>query len=166
MAEWAGARPRPCSRRACLAPALAAAGAGRAAAAGGRRRREEDRDRLPAFERLHLPALQLPVLTANGAKVPLVVALEHPMEEGHAITVVRVVNERDPVPSKGTFHFTPANGQAYLALQVRLDQGVSEVVATASCNRHGDWSTVGSVAVPDGAGGCAAPAPPPGPRGA
>jgi sulfur-oxidizing protein SoxY len=116
-------------------------------------------DGLTPFERLHTPVLRLPVVTANGGKVPIAVELSHPMEPDHHITSLRVVNERDPVPSKGAFSFSPANGQAYVAFQVRLDQGVSEVSVTTECNRHGRWTSTASVNVPPGGGGCAAPAP-------
>jgi len=122
----------------------------------------EDPGLLPPFERLHFPVLRLPVITINGAKVPVVVEMAHPMEPGHYITSVHVVNERDPVPSKGVFHFTPANGQVYLAFQARVDQGISEVSVTAECNLHGRWASTRSINIPDGAGGCAGPAPPPG----
>jgi sulfur-oxidizing protein SoxY len=115
---------------------------------------------LPSFERLHTAVVRLPIVTANGGKVPIAVELSHPMEPDHHITSVRVVNERDPVPSKGVFTFSPANGQAYVAFQARLDQGVSEVSVTAECNRHGRWSSTASVNVPSGGGGCAGGAAP------
>ncbi|HEX9899994.1 MAG TPA: thiosulfate oxidation carrier protein SoxY [Candidatus Methylomirabilis sp.] len=127
----------------------------------GRRLRSDDPDVLSPFERLHFPVLRLPVVTTNGAKVPVVVEMSHPMESVHYISNLHVVNERDPVPSKGMFHLTPANGQVYLAFQARIDHGVSEVSVTAECNVHGRWSSTQSVNIPDGAGGCAAPAPPP-----
>jgi len=156
-------------RRAVLGAAALAAvalGPARPGRAAVRRRRAEERDHVPGFERQHLPAVELPVVAAYGAKVPLVVTMDHPMTPGHAVTTLRVVNPRDPVPSKGVFHFTPANGQVYLAIQVRLDQGPSDVEVTATCERHGTWATVRRVTVPDGAGGCAAPAPPRGEGGA
>lgn len=152
--------PLGCSRRAFLGAAAAAAAlgvAGRAGAAGGGRDGEPERG--AEFERLHRPVLRMPALTENGARVPLVVEMEHPMTADHAVTTVRVVNERDPVPSKGVLHFTPASGQVYLAFQVRLDQGVSRVVAAATCNRHGTWSSARTVRVAEGGGGCAGPAP-------
>jgi sulfur-oxidizing protein SoxY len=99
--------------------------------------------------------LTIPPLTENGAKVPVVVETTHPMEPSHHVTRIHVVNPRDPVPSKGVFHFTPANGQAYHAFQARMDDGVSEVIATAECNRGGRWSTTRSITVADGGGGCA-----------
>lgn len=156
-------------RRAVLAAAVLAAvapGTARPGRAAVRRRRAEERDHAPAFERQHLPAVELPVVAAHGAKVPLVVTLDHPMTPGHAVTTVHVVNPRDPVPSKGVFHFTPASGQVHFAIQVRLDQGPSDVEVTATCERHGAWTTVRRVTVPDGAGGCAAPAPARGDAGA
>jgi len=51
------------------------------------------------------------------------------MDPGHYVTSLSVVNERDPVPLKGVFHFTPLNGQVYVAFQIRLDHGASEVAA-------------------------------------
>ncbi len=130
-------------------------------AGDGRLLRAEDPAPLTPFERLHFPVLRLPVVTSNGAKVPVTVEMTHPMEPGHYITSLQVVNQRDPVPSKGTFHFTPANGQVYLAYQVRIDQGLSEVSVTAECNLHGRWSSARSTNIPPGGGGCAAPAPAP-----
>jgi sulfur-oxidizing protein SoxY len=152
-----------CSRRAFLgaaavAAALGVAGRPGAAPAGGGRDGAPERE--PDFERRHRPTLRMPAVTENGAWVPVVVEMEHPMTADHAVTTVHVVNERDPVPSKGVFHLTPANGQVYLALQVRLDQGASRVVATATCNRHGAWSSARAVTVADGAGGCAGPVAP------
>jgi sulfur-oxidizing protein SoxY len=161
------ARPLGLSRRRFLALASAVAGLGvdggwrRAWGASGLRRSADDPSLLSPFERLHFPVLRIPVVTTNGAKVPVVVEMEHPMEPGHYITSVQVTNERDPVPSKGVFHFTSANGQVYLAFQARVDQGVSEVSATAECNLHGRWVSTRGINIPDGAGGCAAVAPPP-----
>jgi sulfur-oxidizing protein SoxY len=138
----------------------AAGGAGRAAAgAPARRVSVTDLETLSPFERRHVPVLRLPVVTTNGAKVPVTVELDHPMEPDHHISRIHLVNARDPVPSKGLFHLSPANGQAYLAFQVRIDEGVSEVSATAECSRHGRWSSVASVNVPAGGGGCVAPTP-------
>jgi desulfoferrodoxin (superoxide reductase-like protein) len=126
-----------------------------------RRLAPDDPDLLPPFERLHLPVLRLPVVAVNGAKVPVAVEMTHPMDPGHYISTVRVVNERDPVPSKGVFHLSPANGRAAVSFQARMDRGLSEVSVTAECNLHGRWSSTRSINVADGAGGCAAPAPSP-----
>jgi sulfur-oxidizing protein SoxZ len=111
---------------------------------------------LSAAEPTSPPTLRIPPLTSNGSKVPIAVEVIHPMEPDHYITQIEVVNPRDPVPSKGVFHFTPANGQAYLAFQARMDDGPSEVTATAECSRGGRWSVTRSVTVADGGGGCAA----------
>ncbi len=156
-------RPPGLSRRTFLGLASAAVGLMRirhaSGSTSGRQRRADDPDLLSPFERLHLPRLRLPVVATNGAKVPVVVEMAHPMEPDHYITRIHVVNERDPVPSKGVFSFTPANGQAYLAFQARVDAGVSEVSVIADCTRHGRWSSTQSINIPDGRGGCAAPAP-------
>ncbi|PYN73875.1 MAG: hypothetical protein DMD96_31740 [Candidatus Rokuibacteriota bacterium] len=105
------------------------------------------------------PVLGLPRLTENGAKVPVVVEMTHPMEPDHHLASLRVVNDRDPIPSKGEFHFTPTNGHVYLAFQVRLDDGRSTVRVGAECSRGQRWSTTREIRVAAGGGGCAGPLP-------
>jgi sulfur-oxidizing protein SoxY len=110
----------------------------------------------PVLEALHRPRLRLPAATSNGARVPMTVELSHPMEPDHHITMVEVVNVRDPVPVKGVFHFTPANGHAYVAFQARVDEGPSAVTAIAHCGRHGRFTTTAPVTIAEGGGGCVA----------
>lgn len=110
-----------------------------------------------AFERLHLPELRMPRVTMNGAHVPLVIDTSHPMEPGHYITRLHILNETDPFPSKGIFHFTPTNGRAHLAVQARMHSGDSAVLVIAECNRHGRWAVRQPITIPDGGGGCASP---------
>jgi len=112
-------------------------------------------DRGAARDRLHVPVLRLPTTTHNGAKVPIVVEMSHPMESDHSITRLEVVNARDPVPSKGVFHFTPANGQVFLAFQARMHEGASKVAVSAECTRHGRSSSTQGITVIEGEGGCA-----------
>ena len=83
----------------------------------------DDPRALSTFERLHFPLLRLPVVTANGDRVPITIEMGHPMEPDHHITRVTVVNERDPVPLKGVFELTPANGLAHLAFQAENRRG-------------------------------------------
>jgi desulfoferrodoxin (superoxide reductase-like protein) len=103
----------------------------------------------------HRPVLRLPTGTSNGARVPITVDVPHAMEPGHRITALQVMNPRDPLPLKGTFHFSAANGRAWVAFQARFDDGPAAVVATAECRRHGRFSATAAVAVAPGAGGCA-----------
>ncbi|OLC32670.1 MAG: hypothetical protein AUH81_15915 [Candidatus Rokubacteria bacterium 13_1_40CM_4_69_5] len=161
-------RPQPLARRRFLGLVSAAAGLvaaeplSRAWARSELARSGDDPDALPPFERLHLPRLRSPAFASNGAKVPVVVEMSHPMDPSHYIASISVMNERDPVPLKGVFHFTPLNGQVYLAFQIRMDQGASEISATAECSRHARWQSTRSITIPEGAGGCAGTAPPPG----
>jgi len=169
MSPQIAPRPRLQSRRSFLGVVPAAVGL---VAAGGIRSvfgrsepvpvRGDDPDALAPAERLHPPRLRLPAFTSSGAKVPVAVEMSHPMEPGHYVTRISVVNERDPVPLKGVFRFTPLNGQVYVAFQIRLDHGASEVAVTAECSRQARWHTTRPITIPDGAGGCAGTAPPPG----
>jgi desulfoferrodoxin (superoxide reductase-like protein) len=163
MRERGSLRSLDLTRRAFLGLVSAAGGLGLAVnclGAAPRRRSEEELDALSAFERLHFPKVQLPAMTANGDRVPITIEMGHPMEPGHYITRVTVVNERDPVPLKGIFELTPASGLTHLGFQARLDEGASDVTVTAECNVHGAWTTSASVRVADGAGGCSDPASP------
>jgi desulfoferrodoxin (superoxide reductase-like protein) len=126
--------------------------------AAPRRRPGEELGALSALERLHFPQIRVPVMTANGDRVPIAIEMGHPMEPGHHVTRVTVVNERDPVPLKGVFELTPASGLAHVAFQARIDEGASELAVTAECNLHGAWTTTATVRVADGAGGCSDPA--------
>ncbi len=162
MRERVPPRPPGLSRRAFLGLAVAGGGAGtplRGLGAAPRRRAAEDRSALPAFERLHFPQVRVPVVTANGDRVPITIEMGHPMEPSHHITRVTVLNERDPVPLKGVFELTPTSGLTHLAFQARIDEGASEVAVTAECSLHGAWTTIGTVRVADGAGGCSDPTP-------
>jgi desulfoferrodoxin (superoxide reductase-like protein) len=146
---------------AAAALGLLGEGGRRSAGAGAPARRwhADDSRVLSAFERLHFPVLRLPVVTANGDRVPITIEMSHPMEPAHHITRLTVVNERDPVPLKGVFELTYAAGLAHVAFQARVDEGASEIAVTADCNVHGAWTTTGTVRVADGAGGCSDPAP-------
>jgi desulfoferrodoxin (superoxide reductase-like protein) len=108
-----------------------------------------------ALQEIHTPKLILPAMTRNGNQVPVVVKMNHPMEQGHYIRRVQFLNESDPIPSKGIFHPSPANGEVYFAFQARMHSGTSTVLAIAECNLHGRWTTRHRITIPDGQGGCA-----------
>lgn len=108
-----------------------------------------------ALKERHTPRLILPASTRNGDHVPVALKMNHPMEAGHYIRRVEFLNKTDPIPSKGVFHPTPANGQTYFAFQARIDAGVSSMVAIAECNLHGTWSGRHQITIPAGQGGCA-----------
>jgi desulfoferrodoxin (superoxide reductase-like protein) len=86
--------------------------------------------------------------------------MDHPMTPEHHVASLEVVNENDPIPSKGIFHLTPANGAVYLAFQARMDEGESEVTVTTECNRQGKSATRRRIIIAEGGGGCTGAAPP------
>jgi sulfur-oxidizing protein SoxY len=101
----------------------------------------------------HAITIRLPIIAEDGANVPVVVSMEaHPMEPGHYIKSVQVLNFNDPVVSKGLYHLTPANGQAYLSTQIRMDGGDVEVFAICECSVHGKWAASKKLKV--SLGGC------------
>ena len=112
----------------------------------------EDPANLTDLEKLHLPKVTLPPVVEDGSQAPIVVEMDHPMEDDHYITSVQILNFDDPVVIKGKFFFTPVNGEVYLGTQIRLNGGESKVWVIAECNQHGRWATSKGVKV--AAGGC------------
>jgi desulfoferrodoxin (superoxide reductase-like protein) len=108
-----------------------------------------------ALKELHTPKLILPAMTRNGTHIPIVVKMNHSMEQNHHIRQIQFLNESDPIPSKGIFYPTPANGELYFAFQARMHSGTSTVLAIAECNLHGRWTARHHITIPDGQGGCA-----------
>ncbi len=99
----------------------------------------------------HRPQIDLPVLADDPVAVPLQISVDHPMEPEHFIRSLAVSLETDPVPYKGTFLFTPANGRACVTFQFR--SGIGGVVKVAGeCTRHGRFTGSREVRVVEG--GC------------
>ena len=99
----------------------------------------------------HRPQIDLPVLADDPVAVPLRVSVDHPMEPDHFIRSLAVSLETDPVPYKGTFVFTPANGRAGVAFQFR--SGIGGVVkVVGECTRHGRFTATRELRVAEG--GC------------
>lgn len=100
----------------------------------------------------HFPQIDLPLLADDPAAVPFQVSVDHPMEPDHFIRSLEVRLDTDPVPYKGKFLFTPANGRAWVAFQFR--SGIGGVVkVVGECTRHGRFVATREVRVAEG--GCA-----------
>jgi sulfur-oxidizing protein SoxY len=108
----------------------------------------------PRSDREHRVELDVPILSEEPAAVPIRVGLEHPMEADHHIRSIEVTMERDPVPAKGKFLFSPENGRPWVAYQMRSGTG-GVVRAVAVCNRHGELTASREVRVVEG--GCSTP---------
>jgi sulfur-oxidizing protein SoxY len=105
-----------------------------------------------ALEREHAPRLEMPILAEDSAAVPLQISVDHPMEPDHFIRSIEVTLDKDPVPWKGKFNFTPGNGRAWAAFTMRSGTG-GLVRAVAECSKHGRFTGTREVRVAEG--GCA-----------
>jgi predicted secreted protein len=105
-------------------------------------------------DREHRIDLEIPILSEEPAAVPIRVGVDHPMDPDHYIQSIEVSIDRDPVAAKGKFLFSPANGRAWVAYQMRSGTG-GLVKAVAVCNRHGEFLASREVRVVDG--GCSTP---------
>ncbi|MBI4787279.1 MAG: hypothetical protein HY782_09560 [Chloroflexi bacterium] len=104
------------------------------------------------IEKEHAIDIRLPIIAEDGANVPIVVSMNHPMAPDHYIKSMQIVNFNDPVVGKGVYYFTPASGQAFISTQIRMDGGDAEVYVIAECNQHGKW--VNSKQLKVSLGGC------------
>ena len=111
-----------------------------------------DPKQLTPFELLHIPRIRMPDVVEDGANAPIIVAMDHPMEPDHYITNVQILDYHDPIIWKGTFNFSPDNGEVYVYSQLRIDSGKSTVYVIAECNQHGKWVNEHHVDV--AVGGC------------
>jgi desulfoferrodoxin (superoxide reductase-like protein) len=100
----------------------------------------------------HQPTLDVPTLAEDPTAVPVRVSVDHPMTREHFIQSVELILEADPVPHKGTYRFTPANGRARVSFPMRSGTG-GLLKAIVTCNRHGRFVGTGAVRV--GGDGCA-----------
>ena len=111
-----------------------------------------DPDNLTEMERIHLPKITMPPVVEDGSQAPIQIELDHPMDEDHYIRHIQIVGFNDPVQTKGNFYFSPLNGEAFIATQIRLNGGESTVWVVAECNQHGRWASSKGTKV--AAGGC------------
>jgi len=111
-----------------------------------------DRESLTPFEKLHIPRIRMPDVVEDGANAPIIVSMDHPMEQDHYISSVQILDYHDPIIWKGTFSFTPDNGEVYLYTQLRIDSGESTVYVIAECTQHGKWVSEHNIDV--AVGGC------------
>ena len=115
--------------------------------------RLSESESLSADEQEHRIDVRLPIIAEDGANVPLIVNMpNHPMTPDHYIKSLQIVNFKDPIASKGLFTFTPANGQAYISTQIRMDGGDTDLQILAECSQHGRWVTRKTLKV--SLGGC------------
>jgi sulfur-oxidizing protein SoxY len=73
------------------------------------------------------------------------------MEPDHYVKQIEVVLENDPVPAKGVYRFTPQNGRAWVAFQMRSGAG-GTLKAIVECSRHGKFVGTKELRVVEG--GC------------
>jgi sulfur-oxidizing protein SoxY len=102
----------------------------------------------------HQIKLDIPLLSEDATGVPVAFSVDHPMEADHYIRSVEVTLAADPIPSKGTYLFTPTNGRAAAAFKMRSGAG-GRVQAVAECTKHGKFSATRDIRVAEG--GCAMP---------
>lgn len=106
------------------------------------------------LESEHQPKLDLPLIAEDSAAVPVQVTVEHPMAGEHFIRSIEIALDKDPVPRKGRFLFSPDNGRAWFAYTMRSGTG-GTVRAVTECSRHGRYTATRDVRVAEG--GCAGP---------
>jgi len=113
----------------------------------------KDPDNPTELEAEHVMNVRLPLIAEDGANVPVIIAIEdHPMEPDHYIKSIQILGFNDPIVGKGLYHFSPANGQAYISTQMRMDGGDSGVYVVIECSQHGKWVSYNELKV--SLGGC------------
>ena len=79
-----------------------------------------DLNNMTDLEKIHIPKVTLPPVVEDGNQAPIIVEIDHPMDDDHYIKSVQILNFNDPVVIKGQCFFTPQSGQAFVSTQIRL----------------------------------------------
>lgn len=79
-------------------------------------------------------ALNIPEAPENGAVVPVEVTINHPMTADNYISNITVLTTKNKANKAISFDLTPANGIAYLYVNVKMGQ-TQDVVILAKSNR-------------------------------
>lgn len=79
-------------------------------------------------------ALDLPLVSENGASVPLTVSVERPVDGDDPVAEIHLFAPLNPQPEIAVFRLTPLAGRAEIATRIRLNesQTVIAVARTAS----------------------------------
>src|SRR5690606_37613306 len=79
-------------------------------------------------------ALELPLVSENGASVPLTLRIDRAMDSEERVETIHLFAPRNPDPQIAVFHLTELAGQAEIATRIRLNesQTVIAVARTAS----------------------------------
>lgn len=113
----------------------------------------QDPENPTELEAEHIITIQLPAIAEDGSNVPVIASMDnHPMEDDHYIKKFQIYNFTDPIVSKGLYTFSPANGQAYISTQVRMDGGDANLYVVGECTQHGLWAAHATLKV--SLGGC------------
>ena len=96
--------------------------------------------------------MTIPPVVEDGNQAPIVVKIDHPMENEHYIKTITILNFKAPIVIKGQCFFTPMSGEAYFGTQIRLSGGDNRVWGISECNKHGKYAISKDVKV--AAGGC------------
>jgi predicted secreted protein len=107
---------------------------------------------LSPLEKAHTPEIQMPRRAEDGSTVPIIIDMQHDQEPDDYIKTVRIFNFNDPIPSKGTYHFTPANGRVHLTVHTRMHSGHARVHFVIECTKHGKFVT--KIPIQVDKGGC------------
>jgi len=95
--------------------------------------------------------LNIPDAPENGAVVPIEVTIDHPMTSDSYISNITVLTTKNKANKAISFDLTPANGIAYLYVNVKMGQ-TQDVVILAKTNKGKIYQASKNVRV--ALGGC------------
>ena len=61
-----------------------------------------DLNNMTDLEKIHIPKVTLPPVVEDGNQAPIIVEIDHPMDDDHYIKSVQILNFNDPVVIKGS----------------------------------------------------------------
>ena len=106
-------------------------------------------DELSEEEKPFVPQIDMPQVTDDPATVPIEISVDHVMKPDDYVQWVEIWDHKGKFPRKARFHFTPANGRAYLRTNIKVP-GTTVIKVRAKFSQDGIWEAEKDIKVASG----------------
>ena len=106
-------------------------------------------DDLSDEEKTLVPMIDMPKVTDDPWLVPIEIKVNHKMTPDDYVQWVEIWDDKAKFKRKARFHFTPANGQAYLRTNIKVAD-TTAIKVRAKFSKDGIWESEKDIKVEGG----------------
>lgn len=100
-------------------------------------------------EKALVPMIDMPKVTDDPGLVPIEIRVNHKMTPNDYVQWVEIWDDKAKFKRKARFHFTPANGQAYLRTNIKVAD-TTAIKVRAKFSKDGIWEAEKDIKVQGG----------------